>query len=225
LTAALAPLFCAVPRHLVPELLDSLPPDHPDALRSRRDLVRVNRIMGNARWFARTLASLRRPGESALELGAGDGTLALALHAAGLTTDALDRVPAPAAWPASARWHTADLRAFAHWGEYPLVIGNLILHHFTDDELSTLGPTLRQHARVLLFNEPHRARRFRWLWAVAAPLGGANFVTRHDGRVSIAAGFVRGELPRLLGLDHAAWDCREETSLLGAYRLIAIRRP
>lgn len=209
-----------MPRQLVPELLDSLPPDHPDAIHSRRDLVRVNRSMGNAAWFARTVAKHRRPGEAALELGAGEGRLALALHA-----DGLDRVPPPVGWPASARWHCADLRDFADWGEYPMVLGNLILHHFNDDELAALGPVLRRHARVLLFNEPHRSRRFLWLWAVASRLGGANAVTRHDGRVSIVAGFVRGELPRLLGLDPAAWSCTEETSLLGAYRLVAVRRP
>jgi hypothetical protein len=54
---------------------------------------------------------------------------------------------------------------------------------------------------------------------------GANHVTRHDGPVSIAAGFVGEELPAALGLapDQWVWSCR--TSWLGAYRMIAVRRP
>jgi hypothetical protein len=214
-------------RILTPELLDSLPPDSPEAVRSRRDLVRLNRIMGNPAWFARTAPPLARPGEIALELGAGDGSLTLALRAAGLATDALDRFPAPAVWPAVAgtRWHVADLRAFEHWASYPIVVGNLILHHLDAPALAALGAKLDQTARVLVFNEPLRFRRARLLWMVCAPLGGASPVTRHDGRVSIEAGFRADELPRALGLDPARWDCRVTTSFLGAYRLTAIRRP
>ena len=178
-----------MPRILRPELLDSLPPDSPEAAASRRDLVRLNRFMGNPDWFVRTLPPLARPGERALELGAGDGSLALALAGAGLPADALDRIPAPPAWPASARWHVADLRAFAGWDAYPLVLGNLILHHFDDAALAALGTELDRHARVLVFNEPVRHWRCRLLWAVGSRLHRASPVTRHDGRVSIAAGF------------------------------------
>lgn len=209
-----------MPRRLTPELLDSLSADSPEARHSRRDLVRVNRIMGNHVWFARALDAHRRPGETVLEIGAGDGALARLLSA-----DALDLAPAPPDWPAASRWHRADLREFATWRDYPIVLGNLILHHFTDAELARLGALLRRHARVLIFNEPRRARRFLWLWRVAAPLGGANNVTRHDGRVSIEAGFAGNELPSLLGLDPAQWQWRIETSPLGAYHLVALRRP
>ena len=39
------------PRVVIPELLDHLPADEPEALRSRRDLRRVNWLMGNERWL------------------------------------------------------------------------------------------------------------------------------------------------------------------------------
>ena len=215
-----------MPRILSPELLDSLPPDSPEAIASRRDLVRLNRFMGTQNWFAQTVPPLARPGERALELGAGDGSLALALGQACLPTDALDRVPAPATWPASARWHVSDLRTFPAWADYAVVLGNLILHHFEDGELAALGGRLERHARVLVFNEPVRHWRCRLLWAVGSRLGGASPVTRHDGRVSIAAGFRADELPRALRLDPARWDCRVSIRLgTGTYRLVAIRRP
>ena len=211
-------------RQLVPELLDSLPSDHPDAIHSRRDLRIVNRLMGNSRWFQRTLPACVRPGERTLELGAGAGDLALLLQCANPAIDALDRVAAPAAWPAHARWHQADLQHFDSWPDYPVVIGNLILHHFEATELRALGKTLQAHARVLIFCEPARRRRFLWIWNVLAPLCLANHVTRHDGRASITAGFRGNELPRALGLSPLVWTWRIESSVLGAYRLVAERR-
>lgn len=187
--------------------------------------------MGNHRWFTRTVPALAQYAERALELGAGDGALAQKLGAAGLTTDALDQIPAPPHWldalppGGPARWHVGDLRAFRDWGEYPIVVGNLILHHFDAPMLSALGTQLDQHARLLVFNEPLRHLRARLLWALGAPLGGANFVTRHDGRVSIAAGFRDEEIPQALGLSPQRWSWRVTTTFLGAYRIVARRRP
>jgi hypothetical protein len=162
--------------------------------------------MGNAAWFARVAPPLARPGETALELGSGDGALALRLRAAGLPTDALDRFPCPATWPAPARWHVADVRSFSRWADYPIVLGNLILHHLSDPELVAIGATLDRHARVLVFNETLRRLRCALLWALAAPLGGAGPVTRHDGRLSIRAGFRADELPRALRLPPRALE-------------------
>ena len=56
------------------------------------------------------------------------------------------------------------------------------------------------------------------------PVFGANAVTRHDAHISIAAGFHGDELPRALGLDPQVWTWRCTSTLLGAYRMVAIRR-
>lgn len=181
--------------------------------------------MRNHAWFARVAPPLVRPGETLLEIGAGDGSLALRLREAGVRADALDRQPAPAGWPADARWHEADLRDFAGWRDYAVVAANLVLHHLTDAELAALGSTLDTRARVLVFNEPLRRWRVGLLWRVAAPLAGAGPVTRHDGRLSIRAGFRAEELPRSLGLSPARWNWRVRETPLGAVRLIAVRRP
>lgn len=214
-----------MPRLLTPELLDSLPPDHPDARHSRRDLRLINRAMGNHRWFARTLPPLLRPGESALELGAGTGELGRRLAARGAAVDGLDRVPRPTAWPAARAWHVSDLRTFDGYARYGAVLANLILHHLSDDELAALGATLNRTARLVLASEPKRSPRVQRLFALVSPLFRANHVTRHDAHVSIAAGFRADELPRTLGLHPSDWDCRCSPTVLGAYRLVAVRRP
>jgi hypothetical protein len=49
-------------------------------------------------------------------------------------------------------------------------------------------------------------------------------VTRHDMPASIRAGFRRGELPALLGLDSKKWILRELSHWRGSLRLVASRR-
>ncbi len=66
------------------ETLDHLAPDAPAARRSRRDLVRVHRVMGTRRVMAQAWQTLVSPQRAAaplrvLELGAGDGSLLLGL--------------------------------------------------------------------------------------------------------------------------------------------------
>src|SRR4051812_34035286 len=76
-------------RILQPELLDSLAPQDPEALHSRRDLRLTNKIMGNHRWLAHSLRSLVQPGETALELGAGTAELNERLRSDGISADAI----------------------------------------------------------------------------------------------------------------------------------------
>ena len=212
-------------RTLTPELLDSLPSTHPDARRSRRDLRLINRFMGNHRWFARRLPRLLRPGERALELGAGTGELAARLAARGIAVDGLDLCPRPGNWPASREWHLGDLRTFTGMAPYAAVYGNLIFHHFSEAELAALGATMRRSTRLILASEPTRSARSQRLFATFGRAFGACHVTLHDAPASIAAGFVGQELPQLLGLGGAEWEISCSTSFLGACRMIARRRP
>lgn len=210
-------------RTLEPELLDHLAPHDPAARGSRRDLRLINAVMGNDRWLGRTLRKFARPGETLLELGAGEGRLASAWRTN--RCDALDLQPPPAGWPSTARWHRTDIRGFRHWDGYAVVFANLFFHHLADGTLRRVGEELRRHARVIIACEPLRHPRFRWPFAALCVAIGANGITRHDGRVSIGAGFRGDELPRSLGLaGDGRWDCRVRHTLLGAYHFTAVKR-
>ncbi len=121
-------------------------------------------------------------------------------------------------------WHRADLRTFPGYDRYPVVAGNLIFHQFNEAELAELGAILRREARAIVACEPIRRRSSQALLAVLAPLLGANAVTRHDARVSVAAGFRGDELPRALGLRADEWTLAMEETALGACRMVATRR-
>jgi len=206
------------------ELLDSLPVDHPAAVHSRRDLRLINRITGNHRWILGTLPGQLRPGESVLEIGAGTGELGRHLQRAGVPLDGLDLWPRPAAWPPNRSWHQSDLLSFTGFENYAALCGNLIFHHFSDAVLASLGRRLPPSIRIVVACEPARRRFYQVLFRILGPLGGANYVTRHDAHASIAAGFRGAELPLALGLTPAAWDLHCHTTALGILRLVAIRR-
>src|SRR5436190_15367879 len=71
--------FAAQIRSLEPEWLDTLPPEQPEAIRSRRDLRRINNLMGHCRLMAGLLqqANAKKELKRLIDLGAGDGHFAL----------------------------------------------------------------------------------------------------------------------------------------------------
>ena len=114
-------------RVVVPEMLDALSPEAREAQRSRRDLVRINGLMGNQRWLMGVLAN-RLPGR-VVEIGWGDGTLASALVELGWRVTAVDLSPKPASCAAGVDWVCGDLRDLAGDLEGDVLIGNLVWHH------------------------------------------------------------------------------------------------
>ena len=210
-------------RVVVPEILDHLPPDDPEALRSRRDLRRINFFMGNERWV---LETARRFPEAAAkgitEIGSGDGHLTrkLALAFPGTIITALDLAPPPPDLPPNIRWQQGDLFESCAPISGGILIANLILHHFEGGALRRLGD-LTAGFDVVIFSEPARAKLPHLMGWLADPF--INRVTRHDMHVSIDAGFTPGELSRLMDLPAKRWQIEEHSTWRGAVRVLGWR--
>jgi hypothetical protein len=216
-------------RVLESEWLDTLPPSDPRARRSRRDLVRVNALMGNAGIIRRELQSLGAI-RSLAEIGAGDGRFALSVvrglaepperitlvdRQAILDPDAL------AAFEASLVIAEADVFDWLDTttGAFDVIVANLFLHHFDDAALTRLFALAAPRTRAFIACEP---RRGLVASAGARLLGlvGCNDVTRHDAIVSTRAGFSGHELTRLWP---TGWLCDERSRGLFSHGFIALK--
>ncbi len=96
-----------------------------------------------------------------------------------------------------------------------VLVANLFLHHFQDAELLDLFGKLASKAKRVIVCEPRRLR-FPRLAIVSLLLIGANAVTRHDGLLSIRAGFKGQELSALWP-EKDGWELEEYEAGLGSH--------
>jgi len=214
-------------RVLTPELLDSLPPDDPAAQASRRDLRRLHPLLGQielwTRWFAENFPA--RPPASLADLGAGDGSLlgtvllrAYPKGGHGARIFFVDRQPVV---PESTLAHlrrcnwlpTVIATDIFEWAEQgtPMeaALANLFLHHFDEAGITRLFSALSRKTNSLAAAEPRR-NYLAFLATQTLGLIGCHPVTRHDARVSVAAGFCGRELSALWPF--SGWKVREFSS-------------
>jgi hypothetical protein len=226
-----------VKRIVQPELLDTLSPDEPRAVRSRRDLQRVNAWMRSHVIMA---SALRKnldghTSQKITELGAGDGNFLLRvaqiISSGWPDTNAtlldLQKNVSPETLAAFSKlgWRAEPVVADVfNWPQTSnpdeVIVANLFLHHFEDARLAELLRLISQRAKVFIALEPRRAP---WplfcsllLWAI-----GCNDVTRHDAAVSVRAGFSGRELSSLWP-DKNNWQITEQS--VGAFSHLFIAR-
>ncbi|MEO6066304.1 MAG: hypothetical protein ABIP49_11055 [Lysobacterales bacterium] len=252
-TPSQVPMRSALPRRVEPEWLDELPADDPRAVRSRRDLKRVNRWMGSMSILLRELdrVVLEHAGDAAaaapphlVELGAGDGSLMLRIARQrkaqwpGMRLTLLDREPVvDAATLAEFRklgWQVDvaavdvfDWLAQPHDERRNIVCTNLFVHHFAGQQLEQLlqGIALMTGTQAFVCLEP---RRSRFALGGSHLLGaiGCNAVTRHDAVLSVHAGFRDGELGALWpsASQHGSeWNVRESAAGIFSHLFAATR--
>jgi len=211
-------------RVLTPELLDSLPPTNPAAQASRRDLRRLHPLLGQiglwTRWFAGNFPA--RPPASLADLGAGDGSLlgtvllrAYPKGGHGARIFFVDRQPVV---PESTLAHlrrcnwlpTVMATDIFEWAEedppVEAALANLFLHHFDEAGITRLFSALARKTSSFAAAEPRR-NHLAFLATQTLGLIGCHPVTRHDARVSVAAGFRGRELSGLW--PSSGWKVRE----------------
>ena len=228
-------------RIVLPELLDVLPPKDQSALRSRRDLRRLNAWMGHPRIMARLLQiNLQNHGpRQIVELGAGDGHFLLSVArrlrgqwpgAQATLVDRLDTLdPQTREQFKRLGWDVrAEIAEASEWlrrsppNPTRAVISNLFLHQFDTEQLTELLRLAANSSRMVVALEPRRSwlPRLcgRLLWVI-----GCGPVTRHDAGISIRAGFAGCELSALW-LDKKNWELAERPVGLFSHLFIARRK-
>ena len=239
-------------RVVVAELLDHLAEDDPAAMRSRRDLQRVHRVMGTRSIVRRALTHMTadRVGTGplrVLELGAGDGSLMLDV-ARSVTPSwqlvektkkveitLLDRQSligsgtiaryAKLGW--SARAQVTDVLDWAadsadSQPRWDVIVANLFMHHFDSAQLSVLLGAIASKTDRFVACEPSRD----WLALTGSRLIGAigaNAVTREDAVLSVRAGFCADELSALWPAGGINWHLQEYSAGLFSHCFCAKR--
>jgi len=235
-------------RVLEPEILDDLAPADPRAVRSRRDLQRVNRVMGSCGILTRALRDVlgslpRHAPLRVLELGAGDGSLALRIarrlapswRSVELTL--LDRQPllaqetgigfAHLGW--SLRPLTVDVLEWARAptqqqlpARWDVILANLFLHHFEDGRLRELLSAAAQRSTAFIACEPRRTFP-ALLGSRLMPFLGVSRDTLHDAIVSVRAGFRDSELSGVWPANALNWKLQEHRAGLFSHLFVAVR--
>ncbi len=228
----------SLPRTVAAETLDGLAADDPKAIRSRRDLRRVHRVMGTRSMVLQALrgmTALHHKPEPVrvLELGAGDGSLMLGVArtlAAEWPTVELTLLDAqPLIHPDTVKDYAAlGWTAVSHVGDvfdwvsddtdrmrtgqaslsWDLILCNLFLHHFEGAQLAQLLAVIAQRSDLFFACEPRR----KWVALAGSHLVGAigaNAVTREDAVLSVHAGFSSTELSALWPGSPPAWQIQE----------------
>jgi methyltransferase family protein len=221
-----------IPRQVEAELLDGLPASDPAAIRSRRDLQRLNRWMGQADTIARLLRThgAARSMRRVVDLGGGDGTLLLqmarelATHCDGVQAVLVDRQALmsdrtreafkQSGWEiAAVASDVLEWLAGAPRHEGTVMIANLFLHHFEDAPLRALLEHASTRAELFVACEPRRDRLTLQASRLVGWIG-CNAVTRHDAPISVRAGFTGRELSALWP---AGGDWRTEEGPTGPF--------
>lgn len=219
-------------RQVVDEILDGLSPQDPLAIQSRRDLRRLNRIMGNNRRWRRVFQDFFPTPNQApkllIELGAGDGMSTLEILrplSTGLWSGSVGRLlfidlnnpvsPETVQAFAEINWQVKCVQSDAvAWmqsnpellGKSDLIFANLFLHHFEASRLQDFLQPIRSYSRRFHALEPRRSRLALFLSSRVGWIG-CNSVTQNDAPVSVIAGFNDQELSEIWNqcqLDHDA---------------------
>jgi hypothetical protein len=223
------------------ELLDVLPTEEPAAIGSRRDILRLNFIMGNVG----TLLNLLRPPGSdrsprrLVDLGTGDGRLMLRLarylsrhwkRVDLLLVDSKNAIsPETRGAFAALGWSVEIVTADVfEWLRAPCckpadaMVANLFLHHFSATELCELLRLAAERTRLFAACEPWRCRTALAFSRMLRMIG-CNAVTCHDAVLSVRAGFAGRELSALWPAP-TGWRLRERPARPFTHAFVAERQ-
>jgi Methyltransferase domain len=227
-----------LPRFVLPELLDRLPNDDPNAIAIRRDLKTVNSLSRNIESIAGNLRKFcAEPPRVLIDIGSGDGSAMLRVakklaprwrNVTAILVDQQDAVSqdtrdafAALGWKAEST--VADVFEFLERPrpDKAVMTANLFLHHFEDEPLKRLFAGAARSASLFVACEPRRSRltlrSSTLLWLI-----GCSDVSCYDAFASAWAGF-RGKELSALWPSEAGWRLHEDKAWLFMQSFVAQR--
>ena len=193
-------MHCLGNRLILPELLDTLPPEQARA--SLRDLVRLNRRWGGHSALRRLLRENVPAGDpfSVLDVGAASGDMGACIRHwyPAATVTSLDYVLSHLGGSPERRVAGDAFRLPFRPAAFDYVFCSLFLHHFRNEHVVELLRSFGEVARkaVLAIDlERHPIPYYFIPWS--RPLLGWDPVTVHDGPISVEAAFHPQELEDL----------------------------
>jgi 2-polyprenyl-3-methyl-5-hydroxy-6-metoxy-1,4-benzoquinol methylase len=193
-------MHCRGERVILPELLDSLPPEQARA--SLSDLVRINRDWGGHSTLRRLLRESVPATQSfsLLDVGAASGDMGACIRRryplAQVTS--LDYVESHLARAAGPKVVADAFRLPFRTGSFDFVFCSLFLHHFENEQIvALLGQFggIARRAVLVIDLERHPIPYYFIAWS--RPLLDWDPVTVHDGAISVEAAFRPNELADL----------------------------
>jgi hypothetical protein len=228
-----------LPRFVLPELLDRLPNNDPNAIEIRRDLKTINSLAGNVNIIAGNLQKYcAESPRVVIDIGSGDGNLMLRVarrlaprwkNVTAILVDQHDAVSqdtrdafAALGWKAEPA--VADIFDFLDHTRPSSVFvmtANLFLHHFQEKQLARLLAGAARTTSLFVACEPRRSRlalrASTLLWLL-----GCNDMSCYDTITSAWGGFRGKELSALWPREDG-WRLHEEKAWLFLQSFVAQR--
>ncbi|MBI2254402.1 MAG: methyltransferase domain-containing protein [Proteobacteria bacterium] len=205
-------------RNDLSELMDTESVTPEDFAACLKDLATVNRLTLAMRptfaWLNRVTRNWPADRSlSILDVGYGQGDMLRAIwHWArrrrlkvvleGVDLNPLSELAARNATPQemNIRFHTGDVFALQPERCFDVIISSLVTHHLTDAQIVAFIRLMERQTNVgWLINDLHRHAVSYHVFHAWAALAGWHRFVRHDGPVSIARSFRRGDWVRYLG--------------------------
>ena len=187
-------------RRIEHELLDESAPEA--ARPSLADIVRLNKHFGGHALLKKLLGEFVKPDSifKLLDVGAASGDSASYIRSLypRATVVSLDRNAVNASLAPQPKVLADAFRLPFRQGSFDFVFSSLFLHHFTDEQVTKLLRAFSSLARqAVLVSDLERHLIPYWFLPATAPIFHWNWITQHDGAISVRAAFTPQELEKL----------------------------
>ncbi|MFZ6050456.1 methyltransferase domain-containing protein [Halocola ammonii] len=198
-----------------PEILDDLELTGNDLTENLRELGKVNRLLGGHQIAISAVREILSDDPKSnwriadLGCGGGDTLAALAktpifknrkLELVGLDANSTAVEFAKKENAAFDNIHFVCADLFENWPEenFDIVLFNLVLHHFSDDQIVELLQRAAENSRFIVINDLQRNWIPYQLFRLTSRIFRFSHISRHDGKLSVKKSFTKKDWNRLL---------------------------